>query len=55
MSVEHINIESSAVEIRKGLLDKSEVSNFRILLITTVLFGGFVLAEVIGALVSVQV
>lgn len=48
---------SAAVEsfYKKILNSLKGVSNFNILLITTVLFGVFVIAEVIGALVSQQI
>lgn len=34
-----------------SLLHGTRISNFNILLITAILFGGFVVAEIIGALV----
>lgn len=45
-------IEESSSSKMRSIKKMAQVSNFNILMITAVLFGVFVIAEVIGALVS---
>lgn len=45
-------LETESVDHQALLNKDSKITNFNILLVTSILFGGFVIAEIIGALVS---
>jgi hypothetical protein len=46
-----LDISLSDVEDQKKVTTASKITNQQILMVTTSLFGGFVIAEIIGALV----